>query len=90
MTHQEAIAVKIYYNAIESAYENNVNLMYAAEEPKEFYRGTVLNMKEFDYIMSFMYFDIEDSVSLKVTYIDLIADYLTKLNEVHTGIVSVR
>ncbi len=91
MTHQEAIAVKIYHQAIESAYENNVNLMYSVEESKRFYRESALSIKKYSYIMDFMYFDdTEDSALLKATYIDLISDYLTKLEEVHTGIVSVR
>ncbi len=91
MTHQEAIAVKIYYNAIESAHENNVQLLYRSDEEVKYYKGSALNMREYDYVIAFMYFDdIDETAELKKTYIDIIADFLTKLDDIYTGKVSIR
>jgi hypothetical protein len=86
MTHQEAIAVKIYYSSIES-----VQLLYSSDEEVRYYKGSALNMKEYDHIMKSMYFDdVAETEELKNRYINIIAEYLTKLDDVYTGKVSLR
>ena len=93
MTHEEAIGIKIYYDAIQSTYEHEVDLRYHSQDKVTYYKDSKLTMKEYDYVMKYMYFDEldrEKNEVLKEKYIDIIADYLTKLDEVHTGKVGLR
>lgn len=90
MKHTEAIAIKIYYEAIAAAHENNIQLTYNSGE-EEFYKSTLLNMKTYDHLINFMYFDnVENTNEIKKQYIDIMVDFLEKLEEVQTGRVSVR
>ena len=93
MSHEEAIAIKIYYNAIHSSYENEIELRYNSQDKITYYRDSKLTMKEHDYVFEYMYFgdvDRDKEELLKRKYISIIAEYLTKLDDVHTEKVRLR
>lgn len=79
MSHEEAIAIKIYYEALESANERNVELRYNSKDEIKYFNNTKLTKKVYYYIYDFLDDDNRDY------YINIIADFVTKLDDVHSG-----
>jgi hypothetical protein len=88
MKHNEAVAIDIYYRAIEHSHDNNIELRENKDTP--FYKNTTLTKKKYLYIYDYMYFDDKNEVLIKEIIMKIICDYLRKLEDVHTGIVCIR
>ena len=93
MKHDEALGIKIYYEALQSSYENEIELRYNTQDEIKYYQDSKLTMKEHDYVFEYMFFGEEDRDKeelLKRKYIAIIAEYLTKLDDIHTEKVILR
>ena len=82
MTHTEAIAIKAYYEIIQEAHNEDVELRYNSKDKIEYYKDTKLTMKEFKFIK-------KNLNEAEYFLIDIIADFLTKIDEVHKGYYNV-
>lgn len=78
MTHEEAIAIKAYYELIQEAHSQDVELRYNSKDEIKYYKDSKLTMKEFKFIK-------ENLDETEYFLIDLIVDFLTKIDEVQKG-----
>lgn len=81
MTHAEAIAIKVYYEILEEAHSQEIELRYLKDEI-EYYKNSKLTMKEFKFIK-------ENLDETEYFLIDLIVDFLAKIDEVQKGYYNV-
>lgn len=82
MTHTEAIAIKAYYEIMQHAAQEDIHLGYMAEEKVEYYKNSMLTIKQYKFIKEYLN---ENEHFL----IDIISQYLTKIHEVATDKVRI-
>lgn len=85
MSHEEAIAIKVYYEALQNANENNIELRYNSKDKVEYYFDTKLTYKVYIHLAFYLHNTYGESMPVIAPVIDIIADFVTKLDEVHSG-----